>query len=474
MLRAAVIGLQPAEFQARRIRDAARERGRLLAGRDAAALHADVDLDQGAQLDAEILRHARGRVDLLGRVEAQRDRRILRERGKAAQLALTDNLIADQDVLHAAAHQRFRLADLLHALADRAVRDLPQRDRGRFVRLGMRTHAHAGRAGKLRHFRDVAVERVEVDDQRRRIDVCDRSTDLGGRRVHRFTRKAFERSIFTAGRACPLRAWRTRKRVPRNFMSDVPRIRIADIHKSFGPLEVLRGVSFDVHRGNVVSVIGASGSGKSTLLRCVNYLEPPNSGEIYIEGEPLGSRMRCARQRRPRSLAEINAMRRELGVVFQQFNLWPHMTVLGNVIEAPIRVRKLPRKEAIAYGEECLRRVHLIDKAGEYPARLSGGQQQRAAIARALAMRPKAMLFDEATSSLDPELTDEVLGVMRELAADGTTMIVVTHEMGFAREVSDRVIFLHQGMIEEEGPPADIFGAPKSERLRQFLSKYRK
>ena len=257
-------------------------------------------------------------------------------------------------------------------------------------------------------------------------------------------------------------------------MSDVPRIRVADIHKSFGPIEVLRGVSFDVHRGSVVSVIGASGSGKSTLLRCVNHLEPPNSGEVYIEGEPLGSRIDARGQRKPRPLAEINAMRRELGVVFQQFNLWPHMTVLGNVIEAPIRVRKMPRKDAIAYGEECLRRVKLIDKANEYPARLSGGQQQRAAIARALAMRPKAMLFDEATSSLDPELTDEVLGVMRELAADGTTMIVVTHEMGFAREVSDRVIFLHQGVIEEEGPPADMFDAPKSERLRQFLSKYRK
>ena len=257
-------------------------------------------------------------------------------------------------------------------------------------------------------------------------------------------------------------------------MNDVPRIRIADIHKSFGPLEVLRGVSFDVHRGSVVSVVGASGSGKSTLLRCVNHLEPPDSGEIFIEGESLGSRVDERGQRRPRSLAEINAMRRELGVVFQQFNLWPHMTVLGNVIEAPIRVRKMPRKDAIAYGEECLRRVKMIDKANEYPARLSGGQQQRAAIARALAMRPKAMMFDEATSSLDPELTDEVLGVMRELAADGTTMIVVTHEMGFAREVSDRVIFLHQGVIEEEGAPADIFDAPKSERLRQFLSKYRK
>jgi ABC-type histidine transport system ATPase subunit len=257
-------------------------------------------------------------------------------------------------------------------------------------------------------------------------------------------------------------------------MSDVPSIRIADIRKSFGTLEVLRGVSFDVYRGNVVSVIGASGSGKSTLLRCVNYLEPPNSGEIYIDGTPLGTRVDGKGQSKPRKLSEINAMRSELGVVFQQFNLWPHMTVLGNVIEAPIRVRKLPRKEAIAYGEECLRRVKMIDKAHEYPARLSGGQQQRAAIARALAMRPKAMLFDEATSSLDPELTDEVLGVIRQLAKDGTTMILVTHEMSFAHEVSDRVIFLHQGLIEEQGSAEDVFGAPKSERLRQFISKYRK
>ena len=256
-------------------------------------------------------------------------------------------------------------------------------------------------------------------------------------------------------------------------MSTIPRIRVADVHKRFGPLEVLRGVSFDVYSGNVVSVIGASGSGKSTLLRCVNYLEPPNAGEVYLEGEPLGSRLDSDGRRRPRSLAEINRMRRELGVVFQQYNLWPHMTVLGNVVEAPIRVRKLPRSEAVAIAEECLRRVQLIDKAAEYPARLSGGQQQRAAIARALAMRPMAILFDEPTSSLDPELTDEVLGVMRKLAADGTTMIVVTHEMAFAREVSDRVIFLHDGLIEEEGPPSELFGAAKSERLRRFLKKYR-
>ena len=257
-------------------------------------------------------------------------------------------------------------------------------------------------------------------------------------------------------------------------MNAIPRIRVVDVHKRFGPLEVLRGVSFDVNRGNVVSVIGASGSGKSTLLRCVNYLEPPNAGEVYLEGEPLGSRLDAGGRRRPRSLAEINRLRRELGVVFQQYNLWPHMTVLGNVVEAPIRVRKLSRAEAMAIGEECLRRVQLTDKAGEYPARLSGGQQQRAAIARALAMRPKAMLFDEPTSSLEPELTDEVLGVMRELAADGTTMIVVTHEMAFAREVSDWVIFLHDGLIEEEGPPAQLFEAAKSDRLRRFLAKYRR
>jgi ABC-type histidine transport system ATPase subunit len=257
-------------------------------------------------------------------------------------------------------------------------------------------------------------------------------------------------------------------------MSDIPCIRVADISKRFGTLDVLRGVSFDVDRGQVVSVIGASGSGKSTLLRCINYLEPPNAGEVYLDGEALGSRVAADGRRRPRSLAEINRLRRELGVVFQQFNLWPHMTVLGNVVEAPIQVRKVPRREAIALGEDCLRRVRLIDKAGEYPARLSGGQQQRAAIARALAMRPKAMLFDEPTSSLDPELTDEVLGVMRELAADGTTMIVVTHEMSFAREVSDRVIFLHDGLIEEEGPPENLFGAPRSERLQKFLAKYRR
>jgi ABC-type histidine transport system ATPase subunit len=245
-----------------------------------------------------------------------------------------------------------------------------------------------------------------------------------------------------------------------------------DLHKSFGPLDVLRGVSFDVHRGNVVSMIGASGSGKSTLLRCINYLEVPSSGAIYVEGQPVGFVEDENGRRRPRKLAEINRIRRDLGVVFQQFNLWPHMTVLGNIIEAPIRVRGLRRAEALEIAHDCLRRVQLSDKMTEYPARLSGGQQQRVAIARALAMHPKVMLFDEPTSSLDPELTDEVLSVMRELARDGTTMIVVTHEMGFAREVSDRVLFLHNGLIEEEGSPEKVFGAPSSERCRQFLSKH--
>jgi octopine/nopaline transport system ATP-binding protein len=255
-------------------------------------------------------------------------------------------------------------------------------------------------------------------------------------------------------------------------MIDVPPIRVVDLRKSFGALEVLRGVSFDVRRGSVVSMIGASGSGKSTLLRCINRLETPDSGEVYIEGEPMGVRPEGTGPGRPRPLSEINRMRRDLGMVFQQFNLWPHMTVLGNVIEAPVRVRGLPRKAAVALGEECLARVHLSDKANEYPAKLSGGQQQRVAIARALAMQPKALLFDEPTSSLDPELTDEVLQVMRELAADGATMIVVTHEMAFAREASERVMFLHNGRIEEEGSPEQVFGAPKSERCRQFLSKH--
>ena len=243
--------------------------------------------------------------------------------------------------------------------------------------------------------------------------------------------------------------------------SDKPALSVRNLHKSYDALEVLRGISIDIAAGSVVTVIGASGSGKSTFLRCLNHLEQPTSGEIYVDGELMRYRPGATR---------ANAA---LGMVFQQFNLWPHMTVLGNVIEAPLRVKRLRRAEATALGLRFLARVNLLDKQHEYPARLSGGQQQRVAIARALAMEPKVMLFDEATSSLDPELTTEVLAVMRDLAREGTTMVVVTHEMAFAREVSDRVIFLHQGMIEEDGPPSQVFGAPTSARCRQFLSSVR-
>jgi ABC-type histidine transport system ATPase subunit len=254
-------------------------------------------------------------------------------------------------------------------------------------------------------------------------------------------------------------------------MSEMPTIRVVDVHKRFGTLDVLKGVSFDVYRGSVVSMIGASGSGKSTLLRCINHLETPTSGDIFIDGESLCYQKSTGAQLKPRPLVEINRIRRDLGIVFQQFNLWPHMTVLENVIEAPLRVRRFSREHSTQLGMECLKRVHLADKASEYPARLSGGQQQRVAIARALAMQPKVILFDEPTSSLDPELKDEVLSVMRELAEVGTTMIVVTHEMSFAREVSDQVMFLHNGLIEEAGLPEQMFNAPKSERFRQFISK---
>ncbi|WP_374441366.1 ABC transporter ATP-binding protein [Stella sp.] len=254
-------------------------------------------------------------------------------------------------------------------------------------------------------------------------------------------------------------------------MTEAPAVEVVDLHKRFGTLEVLRGVSARVERGQVVSIIGSSGSGKSTLLRCINYLEQPTSGEVRIGGEAVGFERRPDGGMRRRSAREIARFRRELGTVFQQFNLWPHMTVLGNVVEAPIRVRGMPRRAAMELGRACLDRVQLAEKADEYPARLSGGQQQRVAIARALAMQPKVMLFDEATSALDPELTGEVLEVMRGLAADGTTMIVVTHEMAFAREVSDRTIFLHAGLVEEEGAPAQVFGDPRSERCRQFLAK---
>jgi ABC-type histidine transport system ATPase subunit len=254
--------------------------------------------------------------------------------------------------------------------------------------------------------------------------------------------------------------------------TSLPAIRVVGLTKNFGAVPVLRGISFDLPRGKVLSIVGASGSGKSTLLRCLNYLEQPTSGEIWIAGEKMSFSNNKDGTHRGPPPAHIARIRAEIGMVFQQFNLWPHMTVVQNVMEALLRVRKLPTREARARAERYLAKVNMLEAAARYPAKLSGGQQQRVAIARALAMEPQIMLFDEATSSLDPELTSEVLDVMRALADDGMTMVVVTHEMGFARDVSDRVMFLHEGVIEEDGPPSMVFAAPRSERCRQFLSKY--
>jgi ABC-type histidine transport system ATPase subunit len=247
-------------------------------------------------------------------------------------------------------------------------------------------------------------------------------------------------------------------------------VRLEKIHKSFGLLEVLKGVSLTATEGDVVALIGASGSGKSTLLRCTNLLEVPNSGRIIVSGEEIRlapdslGRMRVADQE------QLQRIRSRLGMVFQSFNLWAHRTVLENVIEAPIYVLKEPRAEAVERAEALLHKVGLYAKKDTYPAFLSGGQQQRAAIARALAIRPQVMLFDEPTSALDPELVGEVLRVIRDLAAEGRTMVVVTHEMAFARDVANHVMFLHNGMVEEEGPPRKVFGSPDSERCRQFVN----
>ncbi|UPG73309.1 ATP-binding cassette domain-containing protein [Roseomonas gilardii subsp. gilardii] len=252
-------------------------------------------------------------------------------------------------------------------------------------------------------------------------------------------------------------------------MSKVPVIRLRDLRKSFGPLEVLKGISLEARRGEVLSILGSSGSGKSTLLRCINMLEVPDSGEVSIAGEAIALR-HTRHGTRPADMRQVNRLRTRIGMVFQSFNLWSHRTVLENLIEVPVHVQKRPRAECIAEAEALLERVGIADKRDHYPAHLSGGQQQRAAIARALAQRPEVMLFDEPTSALDPELVGEVLRVMRSLAEEGRTMLVVTHEMGFARDVSSRVVFLHQGLIEEEGKPAEIFGAGRSERLRRFLA----
>ncbi|MDO9494046.1 amino acid ABC transporter ATP-binding protein [Acetobacterium sp.] len=235
-------------------------------------------------------------------------------------------------------------------------------------------------------------------------------------------------------------------------------IEIKNLHKYFGELEVLRGIDLTVDESEVVCLIGSSGSGKSTLLRCINFLEEKNEGEIYIDGQLVTSK-------------DINNIRQKVGMVFQRFNLFPHMTVIQNVMEGPITVKKMAKKEARDLAMALLEKVNLLDKADEYPAMLSGGQQQRVAIARSLAMEPKVILFDEPTSALDPELVGEVLGVMNDLAKEGRTMIIVTHEMGFAKEVADRVIFIHDGQIAEEGTPEDIFDRPENERLQNFLGQ---
>lgn len=235
-------------------------------------------------------------------------------------------------------------------------------------------------------------------------------------------------------------------------------IEIRELHKYFGDLEVLKGIDFHVDEGEVVCVIGPSGSGKSTLLRCINRLEEPTSGSILIEGEDITDED-----------ADVDALRTKIGMVFQQFNLFPHLNVLHNLTIAQRRVLKRSKEDAQAIAREVLERVGLSDKIDEFPARLSGGQQQRVAIARALSMKPDMMLFDEPTSALDPELVGEVLDVMRGLADDGMTMMVVTHEMGFAQEAADRVIFLDEGIVMEEGPPSQVLVAPKTERARRFL-----
>jgi polar amino acid transport system ATP-binding protein len=252
-------------------------------------------------------------------------------------------------------------------------------------------------------------------------------------------------------------------------MTMTPVLKITDLHKRFGDLEVLKGIDLTMQKGDVVSLIGSSGSGKTTLLRCVNLLEEFERGSIEIAGETIGYREEGGRRRRlpERQIARQRAM---TGMAFQQFNLFPHMTALKNVMLGLVKTKKLGQDEARAIAEKWLDRVGMIARKDHFPGQLSGGQQQRVAIARAIAMNPQLMLFDEVTSSLDPELVQEVLAVVRDLAADGMTMLIVTHEMRFARDVSTKVVFMHQGRIAEEGPPEQIFGAPKSERLAGFLA----
>lgn len=248
-----------------------------------------------------------------------------------------------------------------------------------------------------------------------------------------------------------------------------PIIEIKGLHKAYGELEVLKGIDVTAKRGDVVALIGSSGSGKSTLLRCCNMLEISQEGAILFQGEAVKWKG-TGHNRRPADPAQVTRLRTNLSMVFQQFNLWAHMTILQNVMEAPVTVLKQDRAEVETRARALLQKVGIDEKCDIYPAQLSGGQQQRAAIARALAMEPQALLFDEPTSALDPELEQEVIRVIKDLASEGRTMLIVTHDMAMARDVADHIIFLHQGLIEEQGPPDALFSAPKSQRLQQFLS----
>ena len=249
-----------------------------------------------------------------------------------------------------------------------------------------------------------------------------------------------------------------------------PMVKAQEVCKSFGALEVLKGITLEVAKGEVLCMVGPSGSGKSTFLRCINHLEQVNAGRLYVDGDLIGYREAGAKLHEisPRVAAK---QRREIGMVFQHFNLFPHRTALNNIIEAPVRVKKVKKSEAIDRARDLLNQVGMAEKADAYPAQLSGGQQQRVAIARALAMSPKLMLFDEPTSALDPELVGEVLAVMKKLAEEGMTMVVVTHEMGFAREVADQLVFMDGGVVVESGPPRDVLANPQHERTKAFLSK---
>ncbi|HEB3535368.1 ABC transporter ATP-binding protein [Burkholderia cenocepacia] len=253
--------------------------------------------------------------------------------------------------------------------------------------------------------------------------------------------------------------------------SQTQKLFVDDLHKRYGDNEVLKGVSLRANSGDVISVIGSSGSGKSTMLRCINFLEQPNAGRIFVDGEEVRTALDKTGALRAADPKQLQRVRTKLSMVFQHFNLWSHMNVIENVMEAPVNVLGIPKKEAEERAREYLEKVGLAPRVEkQYPSHLSGGQQQRVAIARALAMHPDVMLFDEPTSALDPELVGEVLKVMQKLAEEGRTMIVVTHEMGFARNVSNHVMFLHQGRVEEQGVPAEVLANPKSDRLRAFLS----